>query len=588
VSASATTLGRRLHATRLREAVASDVVVLTGLSVLVVLLTLLTWHTWGDLNRDTGYDLEAGFRVAHGGVPYRDFTYFYGPLAPALSGLAVLVGGDSFGSLAALGLLITAAILACTYALARCYLAPLAAGIATGITAAVAFIPNNYSYVLPHTGAATLGTLFLLGLLLCLSRASAGADRWLVAAGLCVGLTTLTKPEVAGGAAAALAAWLLVRRQRRDALLAVAPAVAVPIAVYAPFVALAGFHRLVFENLYPVDFMRNAGSHLLRARMPLNAHGLAQLAGHTIVYALGAAAIVACGAAYLRPRLRLPVAVGVAIFALVLVAGSIADPDKLREAFYYFYGWIPVGAVVAVAATIVRARRRSGWTAATQLELAGAVALAVCAFTSFNFVFNGWRAQPAVYYAPLAAILLVRLHLVELARTRAAYALGLAWVVFLLAAGTGLTLKDARGESATVRGPGGALRATPADARLYDQALREIAANAGSGHVLLAPLLTALYGLSDRHSPLDQLSLIPGTLAAPRSEQRAIDELERSDTRLVITDRRTWPGYGHTSFGQSFDRRLAEVIRRDFRHVKTLHATGGETPALDVFIRRGQ
>ena len=31
----------------------------------------LTWDTWGDLGRDTGYDLVAGARVAHGQLPVR-------------------------------------------------------------------------------------------------------------------------------------------------------------------------------------------------------------------------------------------------------------------------------------------------------------------------------------------------------------------------------------------------------------------------------------------------------------------------------------------------------------------------------------
>jgi hypothetical protein len=587
VTAAAPAVHDRDRATWLRTAVASDAVVIAVLSVGVLILAALTWETWGDLHSDTGYDLQAGIRVAHGAVPYRDFTYFYGPLAPALSGLAVLLGGASFGSMAVLGLLVTGAILACTYALARCYVEPLGAGIATGITAAVAFIPDNYSYVLPHSAAATLGTLFLLGTLLCLSRSRPGASAWwTVGAGACVGLATLTKPEVTAGAVGALVAWLLVRRSRRDAELAAAPALTLPLVVYAPLIAVGGLHRVVFENLYPVDFMRSAGNHLLKARMPLDAHGIAQLTAHTVAYAVGAAAIVVCGLAFGDSRIKRPLLVVLALAGLLLVAGSVADPDKLRQGFYWFYGWIPVGAAVA-AVLVVRRARRAGWTTAARLELAGSVALAVCAATSFNFVFNGWRPQPAVYYAPLAAILIVRLHLVELARTRAAYALGVAWLVFLLAAGAGLTVKSARSETVAVHGPGGTLKASPADGRLYQEALHEIETR-GGGDILLAPLLTGLYGLADRQSPLRELSLIPGTLAAPGAEQLAIRQLESSDTRLVITDRRTWPGYGHSSFGTSFDRNLAQVIRRDFTHVSTLQTAGDPSSALDVFIRRGK
>ena len=71
---------------------------------LCTLLVLLTWGTWGDVARDTGYDLVAGARVAHGELPYADFTYYYGPLAPALLGLASWLGGAGLAPMLALGL----------------------------------------------------------------------------------------------------------------------------------------------------------------------------------------------------------------------------------------------------------------------------------------------------------------------------------------------------------------------------------------------------------------------------------------------------------------------------------------------------
>src|SRR4051812_18993694 len=96
-------------------------VVLAGLGVAAItaLLALLTWHAWGDLNSDTGYDVIAASKVAGGAVPYRDFVYYYGPLAPAIGGMASLVGGAGFGPLVAVGFALTAAILATTFILGR-------------------------------------------------------------------------------------------------------------------------------------------------------------------------------------------------------------------------------------------------------------------------------------------------------------------------------------------------------------------------------------------------------------------------------------------------------------------------------------
>ena len=68
----------------------TDRVAIGALGLLFVALAVLTWGTWGDLGQDTGYDLVAGTRVAHGELPYVDFVYYYGPLAPFVLGLAAL------------------------------------------------------------------------------------------------------------------------------------------------------------------------------------------------------------------------------------------------------------------------------------------------------------------------------------------------------------------------------------------------------------------------------------------------------------------------------------------------------------------
>ena len=193
----------------------------------------------------------------------------------------------------------------------------------------------------------------------------------------------------------------------------------------------------------------------------------------------------------------------------------------------------------------------------------------------------------AVYYAPLVAIFLVSLHLKELGRTRWAVALGAAWLAFLATAGAGLAIKDARVESATVRGPGGALAETPAEAGLYQAALEQIAAGTSPGdRILVGPLLTNLYVLSDRRSPLPELSLLPGALPTEADERSAITRLDRADVRLVVTDRREWPGYGHGAFGETFDRVLAAWLTRNFNHAATLEAGGDEPRTLDVWRRR--
>ncbi len=572
----------------------ADTIAIGALAIAFVLLAALTWHTWGDLDSDTGYDVQAGARVAHGELPYRDFTYYYGPLAPLLAGLATLIGGTGVGSLATLGFVVALLIVAATYATARLFLEPLGAFLAAALTLAVAFIPNNYGYVLPHTGAATLGTLLLLLVVLAAERyARSGRVRWLCAAGALTGLIALTKPEPTLAAVGALGLWLLLRRRDggslgREVMLVAAPAIAVPAAVYGAFLAVVSPHRLFLENLWPVDFLRVAGNHMIEARMPLTPASFVSLAGHTAVYAVGVVVLVAMAAAVDRPRLRRPALAALVLFALAFAAVAIAKPDGLRDGVYYLYRWIPVGAVAAVAVIVARRRRSAQWSGSDQAALVAAVALAVTAATTYSaFVFHGYRPQMAVYYAPLAAILIARLHLVELARGRSGYVLGACWVALLAASAVWLTVHDARAETFTVRGPGGALTAPAAEGRLYQAVLAEIQSRTPAGEpILVAPMMTGLYALAHRDSPLRDISMLPGALAAPNAEQAAIDRLERSKVRLAVIDQRTWKGYGQTEFGGSFDRELSSWIKRNFQHISTFRASGDRPRAIDVYLRR--
>jgi hypothetical protein len=133
-------------------------------------LAALTWRAWGDPGSDTGYDLVAGMRVAHGDLPYVDFVYYYGPLGPLALGFVGWLGGGGLAPAVALGILVALAIVLATYALARTYCGALGAALAAGLVAPLAFGANNFSYVLPHTESAPLGLLGLLCALLALRR----------------------------------------------------------------------------------------------------------------------------------------------------------------------------------------------------------------------------------------------------------------------------------------------------------------------------------------------------------------------------------------------------------------------------------
>jgi hypothetical protein len=332
-----------------------------------------------------------------------------------------------------------------------------------------------------------------------------------------------------------------------------------------------------------------AGSRLLDARMPRDMDRLLDVVRHSIPYLIGVVVLLGLARALERPHLRRPVAVACIAGGALVVAVGLLKPDGLRDGFYYFYGWIPAGALLVVIVLLRRFRSRTGqWEARAQLDLLGAMVLLVLAATTFGeYVVHGWSDSMAAYYTPFAAILIARLHLVELARSRPALVLGTAWVAFLAAAGLGLAMKDVRAETVTVRGPGGSLAETPASGRLYQAALDEIAARTTPGEpVLVAPLLTGLSSLSGHPNGLSQLTLLPGSLAGDNRERDAIAELERAGVRLVLLDSREFPGYGHGAFGETYDRRLAAWIDANFERATTLRSVGAPPRTIDVLIKR--
>ena len=568
-----TAVHARVRASRI--AIASDDALAIGaLTALFAALLALTWGTWGNVGGDTGYDLVAGAHVAHGQLPYIDFVYHYGPLAPFVLGFAALVGGSSLAPAIAVGLVLTIAIAALTYALGRMLAGTLGGFLAAAIVVSAALAPTNFSYVLPHTEAATLGLALLLGMLVALNRSS------LATAGVCAGLAGLTRPELEGAVLVALAGWLVLRARSERPLASatarlLAPALLIPAAVYGAFLAVVPAHRLFFENLYPLHGLRSTGDAVMRLQAPLTAASFGSLGLKLVAYAAIVAVLVLLARGL---DLSLRPAALVAAGATLGIVAAVARPGSLVQGLQLAYGWIPAGAAIAVV--LLLALRRS-----SDSLLPAALALAALAAVTYAaFYLDASRAQPAVYAAPLAALFLVRLHLVELPRSRSALALGVVWLAFLAAAGTGLAVRAAQAKPATVSDVRGTLHASARDAAVYREALHWIDAAAPVGKpVFLAPQLTALYALSGRTDPLPQLSLLPGALPTPAAERAAIARLSAADIKLAVTDRRSYAQYGQTFFGGSYDRLVADWIRTHYRHAATLGGLSG--PVLDVWVK---
>jgi hypothetical protein len=567
------------------------------LSAFAAVLAAMTWGTWGDLGRDTGYDLVAGARLARGELPYVDFVYYYGPLAPGLLALTFTLAGVGIGPAVTLGLALAVGGILMTYALARFVVGRLAAFLAAAITAPVVFNPNHFNFVQPHTYSAPIAVCVTLGFLLGIaSYAATGHRRWLWAAGTCAGLVTLTRPEFLAGTFAAAGVWLALRARAglggwREAAIVATPAALIPAVVYGALLTLVTPQRLFLENLYPVAALRAAGNVVLRGNAPFTLESFAELGWKTLLYGAGTVTMLLAARVMGGPgRLRRPAVLGAVAFGLLIVVASTQKPETLRWALKFVYGWIPAGAATGALLLLWRFQRRAGhWSASAQVQLAGTIVLSVLALKIYAaFLLYSHVPQIAAYTAPLVAVFLARLHLVELARGAPAYRLGTVWLASLALAGAFLAWVDGRAESAPVRGPGGAVFVRPGEAVVHRAAMSWILSRTAPGEpILIAPQLTTLYTLSGRRNPLPHLSLLPGALPTESDERAAIARLEAADVRLVITDRHVYSIYGHSSFGESFQRTLAAWIREEFTHVAILRGEGPRSRVLDVWLRDG-
>jgi len=575
----------------------AELVAPVALAIGFVALVAVTWGAWGDLAHDTGYDWVAAQRLTDGQLPYADFPYIYGPLGVGVLGSAFALFGANAGTVALVGIALAATAVGLTYRLGLELTSPLGAAIAAGFTMIVSVATGNMGLISPHAMVATVAVvLVLLGVLAAARYAATDRRRWLVVTGVATGLGTLTRPEFALALVIAPGLWLGLRilhatsaERRRavgDAGLWAAIAITVTVAGYGPFLTQVTPSEL-FDNLFPSAQLAAGGNEILKGGAPLTINSVLHLALDLVLYSALAAVIV--GAGVLIARGGTTRSFVLACVALV-VAGWLVllavNPEAIRSRLDHAYAWVPAGAALA---TVVLVSRSRAWSAQEQAALLLSAALTVVAaktYAAFDPHPNPRFSQFATYALPLAALLMVWLHLEVLPRRRTPVRqLGAAWLAALLVACAVLVVRDARAETVTVQGVGGSIAAEPADGAAYQAVLDAIAQRTRPGEpVLLAPQMSALYTLADRPNPLPAISLLPGFLPDARAELDAIDRMR--DVRLVVTDRRPLTEYGQGAFGVTYNRRLGAWLRSDFRRVATFRGVGTDAVTLDLWQRR--
>lgn len=570
--------------TRAADRWRADALALAGLALGFALLVVLTWKKWGNPALDAGAELTTAEQVADGAVPYRDVRYFYGPL-----GLYSLAGsfelfGASLTTAFAFGLAMAGAIVGSFYALARQWLSPTVAAVCAAMTMAIGFSGTAFNFVLPHSNSATVGLLCLILTLLALCR-----ERPLLA-GLAIGAAGLTRPEFVGVAALAAAVWLFASSRQRawrqvlgDALRIGLPALAIPLAVLGAFAATAGADRLLWENLWPVDFIRVAGFRSQEDWAPLTLESGFSTLGRALVYggllaALAWGAVIwqrSAGAA--RLRALLPALGALALLGLVdASARALGLFDGARSAVEHETAnltlgmtWLPALAIGAAAVAVVALRRRSGpplgrsWPDDAAL-ISVALFLGLRAYDAFN----GEGSYAPYYAAPLVLIAgILHQRIAERwpqARSAVTAALAVAAVGLVLYPLVGL-YSDNNTEVRTARG---SFVANDASAPALQETLDLIDARTAPGEPILAlPADGGTYFMADRPPATYEVMFLPGLLDSKADERRTIARLEQRGVRLTVLSSRDFSAFGLREFGVDYDPLLAAAIKRNSRVV---------------------
>ncbi len=587
----------------------ADVLALAGLAFGLVLLTVLTWKKWGNPALDAGAELTTAERVVDGAVPYRDVRYFYGPL-----GLYSLAGsfelfGTSLMTAFAFGLAMTTAIVGSFYALARQWLRPTVAAVCAAMVMAIGFSGTAFNFVLPHSNSATVGLLCLLLALLALCR------RRPLLAGLAIGAAGLTRPEFVGVAGVAAAVWLVASSRQRpwrsvlaDGLRIGLPALAIPLVVLGAFAAAAGTHRLLWENLWPVDFIHVAGFRSQQDWAPLTLASGFSTAGRALVYGglLGALTWAVLlwrrNSGAVRLAALLP-PLGAIVFLALLDGGmrALGLFDGARSAVEHETAhltlgmtWLPALAIAVAITAAVAAWRRSGpplgrsWPDDAAL-VAAALLLGLRAYDAFN----GEGSYAPYYAAPLVLIAGVLHERIgqrwPATRSAVTAALAVAAVGLVLYPLIGL-YSDNNTEVRTARG---SFIANDASAPALQKTLDLIDARTKPGEPILAlPSDGGVYFMADRPPATYEVMFLPGLLDSVADERRTIKRLEERGVRLTALSSRDFSAFGFREFGVDYNRLLASWIKHRLRVIATFgdvdKPVAGSYPsaAFTVYERR--
>lgn len=351
-------------------------------------LASLTWRRWPDLLVDFGQQLYIPWRLSQGERLGRDIFYLHGPLSQHWHALLFSLFGVSFSTLIGANLLVVATL---TIVLHRITLR--LADRTAAFLAALAFLTlfafaqyvqvGNYNFMAPYTHEAAHGTLLACAMVLFLLRwLEEGHRRDAGVAGILLGLTLLTKAEVALSAVAAVlsavaAASLRPKpaRPSRAAVVLLAGGAVLPGALFFLFFStyLDAGHAL---RAAAAGFV-SLGGDLTRFALYRHALGIDDPAGNLLAAVLmgawGAGFLAAAwgidrfAARRVEATRASPLLAGLSVFVLLVVADGVVPWMELPRLLPFAAA---AAALVATVKLLKGSRRAAGFLVMAVFALA--------------------------------------------------------------------------------------------------------------------------------------------------------------------------------------------------------------------------
>lgn len=502
-------------------------------------LLLVTFDRWVVPFRDSGGEVSRGRRLLDGEVLYRDVVSWFGPLPPLLDALALSIR-DHLDSLVALrvGLaLLGVAALLRVFRLVTGQ-GPLAAALASLVVAGCFFLPCGGAVPFPYSVAALEGAVGCwAALALALGSASPRAS---FAAALVAGLAGGTKLEVLPAALLSIGPALLLRRPRREAVLATLLAAATGTAAWVGPVLLFGTETMT-EHGYLIagEKLRSLGR--FYGDLALGGYGVDPSEPARLLAWGLSAAVVVLAARLSRDGGRAPAA------ALFLLGLSTAVLPGTRA----FSVLVPA-ALVLLAVVATQKERFAGDAGLLCLGMAMLVPLARQPFAAGE--------NP---YTPFSAPLALAFTLAWLARAAGRRPAFAAFVFGLAAAQATTRVLEVRADPRVLATFSRArLRLPASEARLLTELVGRLEGDTPPrSHVAAFPDGGLVLYLADRRAPFPVEQFHPGAQASHASRE-VLRLLEQKPVAAAFFLNRQHPEYGAGVFGFDYGREVLAAFRR--------------------------